>query len=78
MVSNPRAVSIATMIRLRLKRSVITPACNVKISHGRRETTADNAISKGDLVTAEANHGYAIETIPSPRFEIVVALHNFQ
>ena len=78
MVSNPRAVSIATMIRLRLKRSVITPACKVKISHGKRETTADSAINKGDLVTAEASHGYAIVTIPSPRFEIVVALQSFQ
>jgi hypothetical protein len=48
------------------------------MSHGKRETTAASAIRRGDLVTAEANHGYAIETIPSPKFEIVVALHNFQ
>jgi hypothetical protein len=78
MVSNPRTLSIATMILLRLKRSVITPACKVKMSHGKRETTAARAIRKGDLVTAEANHGYAIATMPSPKFEIVVALHNFQ
>jgi hypothetical protein len=57
---------------------VITPACRVKISHGKRETTAESAIRRGDLVTAEANHGYAIDVIPSPRFEIPVALHNFQ
>ncbi len=50
----------------------------MKISHGKRETTADSAINKGDLVTAEASHGYAIETIPSPKFEIVVALQSFQ
>jgi hypothetical protein len=66
------------MIRLRLKRSVITPACKVKINHGKRETTTESAIRSGDLVTAEANHGYAIATIPSPKFEMVVALHNFQ
>ena len=78
MVSKPRKVSIATMIRLRLKRSVITPACKVKTSHGKRDTTADSAIRRGDRVTADANHGYAIATMPSPKFEIVVALHNFQ
>ena len=78
MVKSPRALSIATMIRLRLKRSVMTPACKVKISQGRRETTAESAIRSGDLVTADASHGYAIETIPSPKFETVVALHNFQ
>jgi hypothetical protein len=61
-----------------LKRSVITPACRVKISQGRRETTTESAISSGDLVTAEASHGYAMATIPSPKFETVVALHNFQ
>ena len=66
------------MIRLRLKRSVITPAYKVKINHGNRETTAESAIRRGDLVTAEASHGYAIDVIPSPRFEIPVALHNFQ
>ena len=48
------------------------------MSHGRRETTAESAIRRGDLVTADASHGYAIETIPSPKFETVVALHNFQ
>jgi hypothetical protein len=48
------------------------------MSHGKRETTAESAIRRGDLVTAEANHGYAINVIPSPRFEIPVALHSFQ
>lgn len=66
------------MMRLRSKRSVSTPAKRVKTSHGSRETTTDKAISIGDRVTAEASHGYATATIPSPRFEIPVALQSFQ
>ena len=45
------------MMRFRLKRSVSTPAKSVKTSHGRRETTTDNAISSGERVTADASHG---------------------
>jgi hypothetical protein len=48
------------------------------MSHGRRETTAESAIRSGDRVTADASHGYAIEVMPSPRFEIPVALQSFQ
>ncbi len=66
------------MMRLRSKRSVSTPAKRVKTSQGRRETTTDKAISNGDRVTADASQGYATATIPSPRFEIPVALQSFQ
>jgi hypothetical protein len=48
------------------------------MSRGKFETTAVSAIRKGDLVIADASQGYATATIPSPKFEIAVALHNFQ
>jgi hypothetical protein len=50
----------------------------VKISHGNREAKPAAAISNGERVTAEATHGYATPEIPSPRFEIAVAVHKRQ
>ena len=61
--SATNAVTIAlaqfavTMIRLRSKRSVITPAGSVKSSHGSRWATATSAMRIGFRVTADASHG---------------------
>ena len=52
-------MSIAMIIFRRSKRSVITPAGRVNINQGSRLATATVAIKSGDLVTAEANQGYA-------------------
>ena len=55
------------IIFLRSKRSVITPAGRVNINQGNRLATATVAIKSGDLVTAEANQGYATWETPSPK-----------
>ena len=52
-------ISMAMIIFLRSNRSVITPAGRVKTNQGSRLATATEAIKSGDLVTAEANQGYA-------------------
>ena len=72
-VSSPRSKSIATMIFRRSTRSVMTPAGSVKSNHGSLPTNPARAMRKGSRVIAEANQGYAINEIPSPRFEIAVA-----
>ena len=56
-VNKPRMKSIATMSFLRSKRSVRTPACNVKINHGKRDAKPAAAIKIGERVTADASHG---------------------
>jgi hypothetical protein len=56
----------------------MTPACNVKINHGNRDAKPAVAIKRGDRVTAEATHGYATPDIPSPKFEMAVAVHKRQ
>jgi hypothetical protein len=48
------------------------------MSQGSLDATAASAISIGERVMADASQGYATVEIPSPRFEIAVALHNFQ
>ena len=77
-VKTPRMVSMAIINLRRSNLSVITPACNVKINHGRRDANPAAAISKGERVTADATQGYATPDIPSPRFEIAVAVHKRQ
>jgi hypothetical protein len=56
-VKTPRLASIATIILRRSNLSVITPACKVKISHGKREAKPAAAISRGERVTADATQG---------------------
>ena len=77
-VSKPRKKSMKTINLLRSNRSVITPACKVKISHGSLEANPAVAIHNGERVTADASHGYAIAEMPSPKFDIAVADHSFQ
>ena len=77
-VRMPRKKSMATIIFLRSTRSVITPAGRVNISQGRRDATAAKAIRNGSRVIADASQGYATVEIPSPRFEMAVALQSFQ
>ena len=47
-------------------------------SHGSRCITATNATRRGLRVTADANHGYTIVPIPSPRLEIEWAPSNLK
>jgi len=56
-VNIPRAASIATINLRRSNLSVITPACNVNISQGKRDAKPAAAINKGERVTADATHG---------------------
>ena len=57
MVKTPRKRSIPRISFRRSNRSVITPACKVNTSHGRRDAKPAAAINTGDLVTADASHG---------------------
>jgi hypothetical protein len=56
-VNTPRARSMDTIARRRSTRSVITPAGNVKTSHGRRWAANTRATRMGFRVTADASHG---------------------
>ena len=69
---------MATINLRRSNLSVITPACKVKINHGKRDAKPAAAISRGERVTADATQGYATPDIPSPKFEMAVALHKRQ
>ena len=51
----------------------MTPAGSEKSSHGTPRAIAMSAMSNGDLVNAEASHGYANTPMPSPRFETAEA-----
>ena len=64
-----------TITRRRSQRSTNAPATSANSNQGRRWATASPATWRGSFVRCAASRGPAASVTPSPRFEIVVAVH---